>query len=246
MKEGYKFFLLLSALSIVLLLSCTSPGQVSRSISGQVVDVYDGNTLTVMDADHTAWKVKLAAIDAPELGQAFGKKAKKELTELVLDRQVTVTFDHTEGGDQIVGTVKLESNREILVAIFPININQYLLSQGYAWYDKSLDGKGTGDNRQLYLNLEADARQRKRGLWAEKNPVPPWEFRGKTQPQNESTVVATEYASAAIIADRTSRLYYLSYCPDYGKVPAKDQVNFKSASEAQAAGFKLAKSCVLK
>ena len=219
--------------------------QVTRSISGHVVDVYDGDTISVMDADRSEWKVRLAAIDAPELSQAFGKKARKELLELVLDHPVTVTFDRTDG-DRVVGTVKLESQREILGAVFPININQYLVGQGFAWYDRSFENAQTSEERRLYSKLEAQARSDKKGLWAEKNPVPPWEFRGRSLPVNAPATAKAENTSALIIANKNSRLYYLSYCPEYGKVPAKDQVNFKSASEAQAAGFKLAMSCELK
>lgn len=240
------FILYLSAISVVLASTMAVSGQVRRSISGNVVDVYDGDTISVMDADRNEWKVRLAAIDAPELNQSFGKKAKKELLELLLDRPVTVTFDHTTDGGLVVGTVKLESNREILVAIFPININQYMVSQGFAWYDRSFENYQTSEERQLFSKLQADARTSKYGLWAEKNPVPPWEFRGKSVPSSETRPAPAETASTVIIGNRTSRVYYLSYCPDYAKVPAKDQVNFKSASDAQAAGFKLAKSCELK
>jgi hypothetical protein len=133
------------------------------------------------------------------------------------------------------------------VSVFPININQYLVSQGMAWYDKSFANTQTEDERKLYSKLEADARQAKKGLWAEKNPVPPWDFRGKTSTTRQSATATTiESPVASIIANRTSRLYYLSYCPDYDKIPAKDQVSFKTPSDAQAAGFKLAKNCELK
>jgi endonuclease YncB( thermonuclease family) len=245
-NKRHTSILLVSTVLIALSYATIATGQVSRSISGHVLDVFDGDTITVIDGDRTEWKVKLAAIDAPELGQSFGKKARKELLELILDRPVTVSFDRTEGGDRIVGTVKLESQREILVAVFPININQYLVSQGFAWYDKSFEREQTSDERQLYSKLEAEARSGKKGLWAEKNPIPPWEFRGKSTLTIEPVAAPANSAPAVIIANKISRLYYLSYCPDYGKVPSKDQVNFKSASDAQAAGFKLAKSCELK
>lgn len=232
--------------SVVFTVSTNAVGQVVRSIEGHVVDVYDGDTITVMDKDRNEWKVKLAAVDAPELGQTFGKKAKKELVELVIDRPVTVTFDRTEGGDRIVGIVELESQREILVSVFPININKYLVGQGFAWYDRSFERDQDVDERKLYSKLEADARQGKKGLWAEKNPVPPWTFRGKTAGDNPQSVGTVDENPRAIVANKTSRLYYLSYCPDYDKIPMKDQLNFKTASDAQAAGFRLAKSCELK
>ena len=222
-------------------------GQVSRSLSGHVVDVYDGDTITVADPDRTEWKVRLAAVDAPELGQPFGKKARKELLELILGQPVTVKFDRTDGRDHIVGIVELESQREALVSIFPININQYLVEAGLAWYDRAFQADQSKETRDAYSKLEAAARERKKGLWAEKNPMPPWEFRGKTaEPQTRSMPTAELDLPRHVMANKTSRLYYMSYCPDYDKVPAMDQVSFKTASDAQAAGFKLAKSCQLK
>ena len=247
MSERHTSFLLVSATSVVILLSTIATGQVLRSISGNVTDVYDGNNITVTDSDRTEWRVKFAAIDAPELGQPFGKKARKEVLELLLDRPVKVTFDRTEGGDRVVGIVELESQREVLRAVFPININQYLVGQGIAWYDRSFRNDQSQETRDLYSKLEADARQGKKGLWAEKNPTPPWEYRGRPVNSNLQPARAAEDGSSpVIVANKTSRLYYLSYCPDYDKVPVREQVSFKTPSDAQAAGFKLAKNCELK
>jgi micrococcal nuclease len=246
-NEQRKYQLFFSAVLVILSLSMIGTGQVRRSISGDVVDVIDGDTITVADGDRTQWKVRLAAIDAPELGQAFGKKARKELLELVLGHPVTVTFDRSENGDLVIGVVQLESNREALVAIFPININQYLVAEGFAWYDSSFQNYQSRETKETYSRLEANARQGRKGLWAEKNPIPPWEFRGKVSGENiKGSRSADDSAQRIIVANKTSRLYYLSHCPDYDKVPALDQVSFKTASDAQAAGFTLAKNCELK
>jgi micrococcal nuclease len=245
--DRHKYWLLLLAIPIALSISITTSGQVMRSVSGQVVDVYDGDTITIADLDRTEWKVRLAAVDAPELGQAFGKKAKKQLLELLMGQPVTVKFDRTEGNDRIVGTVELESQRAALVSIFPININQYLVEQGFAWYDRTVQSSQSKEIRDLYSKLEAGARERRKGLWSDKNPVPPWEFRGKTANSDPPASPAIEVnENQKIIANKTSRLYYLSYCPDYDKVPALEQVSFKNVSDARAAGFKLAKSCEIK
>ena len=50
-------------------------------------------------------------------------------------------------------------------------INRTMVERGMAWAYKST-------TRELKA-AEAEARQAKRGLWRDKNPVPPWEFRAK-------------------------------------------------------------------
>ena len=45
----------------------------AETITGQVVGVADGDTITVLDADKVQHKIRLAGIDAPEKKQAFGK-----------------------------------------------------------------------------------------------------------------------------------------------------------------------------
>ena len=44
----------------------------AATLSGRVVGVHDGDSITVLDASHTQHKIRLAGIDAPELKQAFG------------------------------------------------------------------------------------------------------------------------------------------------------------------------------
>jgi endonuclease YncB( thermonuclease family) len=45
----------------------------AEELVGRVVRVHDGDTLTVL-VDDTQIRVRLTDIDAPELGQAFGKR----------------------------------------------------------------------------------------------------------------------------------------------------------------------------
>lgn len=52
-------------------------------ISGRVVSVADGDTITVLDANKVQHKIRLAGIDAPEKSQAFGQRSRESLAELV-------------------------------------------------------------------------------------------------------------------------------------------------------------------
>jgi hypothetical protein len=46
-----------------------------------------------------------------------------------------------------------------------------------------------------------------------------------------------------IIGDKSSKKYHLPDCPGYSKVPARNRVYFKTAAEAEKAGYKLAGNC---
>ena len=57
----------LTSRALVLALSCNA-----AQLTGRVVKVQDGDTITVLDANHVQYKIRLAGIDAPEMHQAFG------------------------------------------------------------------------------------------------------------------------------------------------------------------------------
>ncbi len=62
----------------------------AATLSGRVVGVHDGDTITVLDAGRQQHKIRLAGIDAPESKQAFGNRSKQNLSKWVYNRQVTV------------------------------------------------------------------------------------------------------------------------------------------------------------
>jgi len=65
-------------------------GQIlAETIQGRVVDVSDGDTVTVLDSTKTQHKIRLAGIDAPESKQAFGQASKKHLSDLVFGRDAS-------------------------------------------------------------------------------------------------------------------------------------------------------------
>src|SRR5687767_9031573 len=66
------------------------PGNRVQKIEGKVVGVHDGDTCTVLDANKNQYKIRFDGIDAPELKQDFGNKAKESLSNLIFGKQVTV------------------------------------------------------------------------------------------------------------------------------------------------------------
>ena len=72
----------LRALPLVLALAAVTVAGGAKphyTLTGKVVAIADGDTLTVLDESKTQHKIRLAGIDAPEKGQAFGTKARRSL-----------------------------------------------------------------------------------------------------------------------------------------------------------------------
>ena len=62
----------------------------AETLTGRLVSVADGDTVTVLDATNTQHKIRVAGIDAPEKKQAFGNRSKDNLAELVAGKDVSV------------------------------------------------------------------------------------------------------------------------------------------------------------
>ena len=96
----------LHLLFILPLLLSVSPSHAATSIlEGKVVKIADGDTITVLDSDKVQHRVRIAGIDAPEKGQAFGNASTKQLRGLVAQKEVRVEFDKHDRYGRIVGKV---------------------------------------------------------------------------------------------------------------------------------------------
>ena len=80
----------------------------SDTLSGRVVGVADGDTVTVLDANHQQHKIRLSGIDAPEKSQAFGQRSKESMSALVFGKQVDVVWDKRDRYKRIVGKVMVQ------------------------------------------------------------------------------------------------------------------------------------------
>jgi len=127
----------------------------------RVVSVHDGDTVMCIDDDKAQHKVRLFGIDAPEIGQAFGTKSRDKLAEIVKGRTVEV---EAHGEDRYGRTLaRLEAAGK--------DVNREMVKAGLAWHYARYSDDST------LASAQRDARSAKRGLWADKKPVPPWEWR---------------------------------------------------------------------
>ncbi|HEX7378856.1 MAG TPA: thermonuclease family protein [Pirellulales bacterium] len=135
--------------------------ELPESLRGNVVSVYDGDTL-LLRSGTVLYKIRLEGIDAPERGQDFGTRAKKALSDRVIGKPVMIVTHGYDRYGRVLGTVLVGSGK---------SVNRELVEGGWAWhytaYSKD-EGLATAD---------AAARAAKLGLWQGKDPVPPWEWR---------------------------------------------------------------------
>jgi endonuclease YncB( thermonuclease family) len=141
---------------LICLLSCTAREQV-----GHVVKVVDGDTFDLL-AGEEKMRVRLFGIDAPERGQAFNVRAKEFTAGLIADKEVRVVIRNKDRYGRFVCDVYLADGRYL---------NAEIVRAGYAWHFTRYS-----NDKQL-AELQVEARENKRGLWLDKNPIPPWDFR---------------------------------------------------------------------
>jgi endonuclease YncB( thermonuclease family) len=134
-----------------------------------VVAIADGDTLTMVDTGRRQHKVRLAGIDAPENGQPFGNQAKQSLAALAAGKVVIVEYHKRDKYGRLVG--------KVLVSGADVNLEQ--VRRGLAWHYREYANEQTPADRTAYGVTEFAARTAGRGLWADRRPVPPWEWRNK-------------------------------------------------------------------
>lgn len=149
---------------------------VAESFSGKVVGIADGDTISVMRSGR-AEKVRLQGIDTPEKKQAFGSRAKQLTSDLVFGKIVTVKVSDRDRYGRVIGEVILPDGR---------SLNRELLRAGFAWWYRAYSRDET------LGSLEAEARTQRRGLWRDREPTPPWEFRKKQRERKATSAPAPD------------------------------------------------------
>ena len=133
----------------------------SQKITAKVVGVKDGDTFVVLN-EKKEIVVRLEHIDAPEKNQTFGNKAKQFASDFCFGKTVVV-----------IGNGKKDRNGRWIGEIFynNQNLNKELVRNGLAWHYKRYSKSAN------YADLETAARKKKIGLWRDKDPVAPWNWR---------------------------------------------------------------------
>jgi len=164
----------------VVLISVLIGGQSGhcKSYQGKVISVSDGDTITVLNSNKE-YKIRLYGIDCPENGQAYANKAKQFTSALTYGKTVEFTVYDVDKYRRLVAVVRADG----------LNVNKAILKNGYAWrYTQYCKESFCND----WVADEYTSRKREIGLWQDKSPIPPWEWRKSIQKRQQSSSNHTE------------------------------------------------------
>ena len=161
--------------SLLLLLAITAHAE---TLTGTVVGVADGDTITVLDENHQQYKIRLSGIDAPEKRQAFGQRSKAEMSRLVFGKPVDVLWNKRDRYRRIIGKVMVAtSNCRLPQCPKTLDAGLAQITVGLAWWYKKYAKDQTAEDAGRYEFAEHEAQGKHVGLWADRQPIPPWIWR---------------------------------------------------------------------
>ena len=128
-----------------------------------IARVVDGDTIRVGGK-----KVRLADMDAPEIGQPMGPAARSHLARLCEGRQVRVRVEGTGYYGRLIGTVHVGAG-----SANPVNVNRQMVRDGYAYVNPRYSRR--------YMDEEHAARRARRGVHDGASREKPWDYRKRTK-----------------------------------------------------------------
>ncbi len=162
-----KNFIWILALLLLLFYSAgynIPPDTPYRQISGQVAYVIDGDTFQLSSHKLGDIRIRIAEIDAPELHQPYGQKAKSYLKGLIESETIICSIMEKDRYGRYIAKIKVPGTRNIDVAA-------EMVRAGYAWHYKKYSAS------QELSNIEIKAKLKKKGLWSAQDAIAPWLYR---------------------------------------------------------------------
>jgi micrococcal nuclease len=144
--------------ALFVLVAATAP---AHALKGKITRVIDGNTLEFMSSEGDRYTILLSGIDCPELTQAYGDEARLCLEKLALNKTATVEVKSKDRSGKAIAEVLIDGKKDPRIQ---------LLKDGLAWIEEGCKS----DDLESY---RAASQSRKKGLWKDENPTPPWTFR---------------------------------------------------------------------
>lgn len=217
---------------LILLLAFTASSacaaEQAPAITARVERVDDGDTLRVVMNGESV-RVRIFAIDAPELDQPYGRESLSEARRLLANQTVTMTMRDVDQYGRLVASLAVDGR----------DVGRDLVSMGAAW-------NYTQFSRNVALaDVEDVARAARRGLWALPNPVAPWRFRRAGRAGAPGGVVSPtppQVVGGAFHGNVSSKVFHARECPQFACVNCT--TGFESVAAAEAAGYRAHAACV--
>ncbi|MRG47348.1 nuclease [Chitinophaga sp. SYP-B3965] len=147
-------------ITLILFISATTTAQ---TYTGKVTAVKDGDTIEML-VNGKPIRIRFFGVDAPEKGQPFGEKAKQFTSGLCFGKVVKAVQKSKDQYRRVVAEVFLPDNT---------SLNYRLLLAGFAWHYKNFS------KSEVWAAAELKAKKEKAGLWNDKHPIAPWDWRKK-------------------------------------------------------------------
>lgn len=135
----------------------------AETLTGKVVKIADGDTVTILDRDNHQYRIRLAGIDAPERKQPFYEASRQNLARLAFGQVATIEWRKHDRYRRIVGNVWVNGE----------DVGLLQVRAGLAWWYRDYSREQTPGDRKLYEAAELDARHLRLGLWRDDAPLEP-------------------------------------------------------------------------
>ncbi|KFF12916.1 nuclease [Chryseobacterium soli] len=144
---------------------------------GKVIKISDGDTITILLRGKEQKKLRLAEVDCPERGQAFGKNARQFTSDKVFGKTITFIETDTDRYGRTIAKVYYDNGKYL---------SEELIRAGMGWWYYSFS-----KNASLG-ELQDKAQYKKIGLWQDIHAVAPWEYRKMKRDLNKNKKVLQE------------------------------------------------------
>lgn len=198
----YSIVWIRSIMRYLLLYLLTSISLFASVITGRVVSVADGDTITILDDTKTQHKIRLWGIDAPESRQDYGQRAKQAMSDLVYHKTVRVDVLNKDRYGREVGKVYQGETY----------VNLEMIKKGLAWWYQQYARNATD-----LKDAEETARSARVGLWSRPDAVAPWDFRRGKRTASKGTEEVKRSEETKYWVTNSSGKVHNASCRWYGK-----------------------------
>lgn len=139
--------------------------------SGRVIRILDGDTIEVLNEQRPI-RIRLADIDAPESGQAYGNRSRQYLASIIFPHSVTVKEKSFDRYGRLLADIMINVC-SVAQNCTSVNVNAEMVRAGMAWAYRY---RGRPTSRSMF-DIEAEAKNARRGLWADPTAIEPWQWR---------------------------------------------------------------------
>lgn len=192
-------------------------------LPAKVIKISDGDTIMVLTEDKRVVRVRLFGVDTPEKGQERGKQAADFTKSIAALQNVDVQEMGVDRYGRLDGKVTLPDGKIL---------NAELVTNGWAWVYRDYC-------KAAWEKLEAQARAKRVGLWQDKNPQAPWEWRREQREGGQKEEPAKAKKEAAVVAYNGNVSSQVFHKPDCKYYDCEDCTkNFTNREAAIKAGYK--------